>query len=95
MNMERITLEECVRLHEQMGLDIIINEGRMIGFERAEKSGNRIIYFSFSKCKSSRGSSFGSEASRGDEKNSLHLLHRAWHNSNRMQNKRGYRSRSI
>lgn len=95
MNMENVTLEECVRLHDRFGLDIVINEGRVIGYEKVENCGHRIIYFSFSRCKSSRGSSFGSEASGRNEKDPLHLLHRIWNNSNRMQNKKGYRSRSI
>lgn len=55
MNMETVTLEECVRLHERIGLDIVINGGRIIGFERFETCGHRIIYFSFSRCKSRGG----------------------------------------
>ena len=93
MNMENVTLEECVRLHERIGLDIVINEGRIIGFEKVENCGHRIIYFSFSRCKSRGGSSLQSEASGRNEKDQMHLLHRTWNNSDRAKNKRGYRSR--
>ena len=37
MNTESITIEDCLDMHEKKGQTTIINDGKIIGFEKTEE----------------------------------------------------------
>ncbi len=51
MNIKALTLEDCLFIHDYYGLDVVIQDGEVIGIEKYEGIGTSVHYFSFSNRK--------------------------------------------
>lgn len=44
MNLEAVTIQDCIDMYEKKGLCAIINSGKVVGFEKEEQEKNGIEY---------------------------------------------------
>lgn len=68
MNLQQVTIDDCVRMHNQLGKAVVINDGRVLGFVQcpgiwaqeigAGKFGNQVF------CHASGRRNYGGEENR-------------------------------